>query len=39
MGPVSFALFSFLGRIVNRVADCFRILPGRLSGVGFRAEI
>ena len=39
MGPVSFAVFSFLTRIASRAPDFFHIPQDRLSEVGFRVEI
>jgi KUP system potassium uptake protein len=39
MGPVSFAIFSFLTRIASRAPDFFRIPQDALIEVGFRVEI
>jgi KUP system potassium uptake protein len=39
MGPVSFAIFSFLSRIASRAPDFFRIPHDALIEVGFRVEI
>jgi len=39
MGPVSFAIFSFLNRIASRAPDFFRIPHDAIIEVGFRVEI
>ncbi len=39
MGPVSFAIFSFLNRIASRAPDFFRIPHDAVIEVGFRVEI
>ena len=39
MGPVSFAIFSFLNRIASRAPDFFRIPQDAIIEVGFRVEI
>jgi KUP system potassium uptake protein len=39
MGPVSFALFSFLNRIASRAPDFFKIPHDAVIEVGFRVEI
>jgi KUP system potassium uptake protein len=39
MGPISFAIFSFLNRIASRAPDFFRIPNDAVIEVGFRVEI
>ena len=39
MGPLSFAIFSFLSRIASRVPDFFKIPQDAIIEVGFRVEI
>ena len=39
MGPVSFAIFSFLNRIASRAPDFFRIPHDAVIEVGFRVEV
>src|SRR5258708_3089553 len=39
MGPISFAIFSFLSRIASRAPDFFKIPQDAIIEVGFRAEI
>jgi KUP system potassium uptake protein len=39
MGPVSFAIFSFLNRIASRAPDFFKIPQDAIIEVGFRVEI
>jgi KUP system potassium uptake protein len=39
MGPVSFAIFSFLNRIASRAPDFFKIPHDAIIEVGFRVEI
>ncbi len=39
MGPVSFAIFSFLSRISSRAPDYFKIPHDGVIEVGFRVEI
>jgi KUP system potassium uptake protein len=39
MGPMSFAIFSFLNRISSRAPDFFRIPQDAIIEVGFRVEI
>jgi KUP system potassium uptake protein len=39
MGPVSFAIFSFLSRVASRAPDFFRIPHDAVIEVGFRVEI
>jgi KUP system potassium uptake protein len=39
MGPVSFAIFSFLNRIASRAPDFFKIPHDAIMEVGFRVEI
>jgi len=39
MGPLSFAIFSFLNRIASRAPDFFRIPHDAIIEVGFRVEI
>jgi KUP system potassium uptake protein len=39
MGPISFAIFSFLNRIASRAPDFFKIPQDAIIEVGFRAEI
>jgi KUP system potassium uptake protein len=39
MGPVSFAIFSFLNRIASRAPDFFRIPHDAVIEVGFRVDI
>src|SRR5580700_7806127 len=39
MGPISFAIFSFLNRIASRAPDFFRIPHDAVIEVGFRVEI
>ncbi|MGD0430041.1 MAG: KUP/HAK/KT family potassium transporter [Acetobacteraceae bacterium] len=39
MGPVSFAIFTFLMRIASRAPDFFRIPRDGLTEIGFRLEI
>jgi KUP system potassium uptake protein len=39
MGPVSFAIFSFLSRISSRAPDFFKIPHDAIIEVGFRVEI
>jgi KUP system potassium uptake protein len=39
MGPVSFAIFSFLNRIASRAPDFFRIPDDAIIEVGFRVDI
>ena len=39
MGPVSFAIFSFLSRISSRAPDYFKIPHDGVIEVGFRVEV
>jgi len=39
MGPISFAIFSFLNRIASRAPDFFKIPHDAVIEVGFRVEI
>ena len=39
MGPISFAIFSFLNRIASRAPDFFRIPHDAVIEVGFRVEV
>jgi KUP system potassium uptake protein len=39
MGPISFAIFSFLNRIASRAPDFFKIPQDAIIEVGFRVEI
>jgi KUP system potassium uptake protein len=39
MGPVSFAIYSFLNRIASRAPDFFKIPNGAVIEVGFRVEV
>jgi KUP system potassium uptake protein len=39
MGPISFAIFSFLNRIASRAPDFFKIPQDAIIEVGFRADI
>ena len=39
MGPVSFAVFSFLSKISSRAPDFFKIPHDAVIEVGFRVEI
>jgi len=39
LGPVTFAVFSFLSRLASRAPDFFRIPQDALSELGFRVEI
>jgi len=39
MGPVSFAIFSFLNRIASRIPDFFKIPNDAVIEVGFRVEV
>ena len=39
MGPVSFAIFSFLTRVASRTPDFFKIPHDAIIEVGFRVEI
>jgi KUP system potassium uptake protein len=39
MGPISFAIFSFLNRIASRAPDFFKIPHDAIIEVGFRAEV
>ena len=39
MGPVSFAIFSFLNKIASRAPDFFRIPHDGVIEVGFRVEV
>ena len=39
MGPVSFAIFSFLSRVSSRAPDYFKIPHDGVIEIGFRIEI
>ena len=39
MGPIAFAIFSFLNRIASRAPDFFRIPDDAVIEVGFRVDI
>ena len=39
MGPIAFAIFSFLNRIASRAPDFFKIPHDAVIEVGFRVDI